>query len=348
MESVSSLPWTGCPVWSGIRIQQEAITSFDEAIGFNPGLVLAHAKRANAYQGLMNFELAMSGYEDTLALAMDYPDGNFNLGNAQFMLGQFDGAVRSYDRAIMQEPGSAEIHYNRGNALQQLQQYRSAVESYDEAIILAPGFSKAYYGRGNALYELDQFYTAIDSYDQAIVHRPDYAQAACNRGNALRQTTQFKAALKSYENSIDLDSESTSAHWNKALLLLLTGDFALGWREYEWRWKNPSLGMGNRSFTAPLWLGNEPLKGKTILLHSEQGLGDCIQFCRYAVLVSALGANVILEVPPSLTNLMETLGSEIGVVPSGSPLPAFDFHSPLMSLPLAFRTGFAEIPGAGP
>lgn len=327
-----------------------AVDSYDQAIALKPELAAAYGNRGNAFLAMKQFELAVSSYDQGLALEPGYPDGNFNRGNALFLLERYEQAVDSYDKAIALENDSAETYYNRGNALLELGRYQSAVDSYDNAIVLDANYAKANYGRGNALYALDQFYAAIDSYDKAITLRSDYAQAACNRGNALRDTSQYAAALRSYDQSIALNagaaSDAAGAHWNKSLLLLLVGEFSRGWREYEWRWKNGTLHIDRRAFDAPLWLGQESLAGKTILLHSEQGLGDTIQFCRYVGLVAALGAQVILEVPAVLLSILKSLEGPFKLVAKGDKLPAFDFHCPLLSLPLVFATDLSNVPAS--
>ena len=129
---------------------------------------------------------------------------------------------------------------------------------------------------------------------------------------------------------------------------LLTGDFARGFLEYEWRWKKADMAPARRNFPQPLWLGEGDIAGKTILLHSEQGFGDAIHFCRYAPLVAARGARVILEVRPPLVQLMGSLAGPAEIVESGDALPAFDIHCPLLSLPLAMGTRLDTVPAQVP
>ena len=129
---------------------------------------------------------------------------------------------------------------------------------------------------------------------------------------------------------------------------MLTGDLIKGWELYEWRWKKDIFTSSKRNFPQPLWLGNENIDGKTILLHAEQGMGDTIQFCRYAKLVKALGARVVLEVPKALLGLLSGLEGVDKFVEKGEALPAFDYHCPLMSLPLAFKTTIGSIPNKFP
>jgi hypothetical protein len=156
---------------------------------------------------------------------------------------------------------------------------------------------------------------------------------------------RFEEALASYSKAIDLNPDYAEAHWNLSLSHLLGGNFKDGWKGYEWRWKDEIKQRGiKRDFNQPLWLGTESLISKTILLYAEQGLGDTIQFCRYAPLVAQLGAKVILEVQPPLVGLLKNLEGISQVVAQGDTLPAFDFQCPLLSLPLAFKTELDNIP----
>jgi hypothetical protein len=133
---------------------------------------------------------------------------------------------------------------------------------------------------------------------------------------------------------VELDPSCVDAHWNRGLCRLLLGDWEGGWAGYEWRWRRGARETLPRDFAQTLWLGAEDVAGRTILLWGEQGLGDCIQFARYAPKVAARGATVILEVYPSLAPLLAGLDN-VQVVPRGEPPPPFDLQCPLMSLPLA-------------
>ena len=267
-----------------------------------------------------------------------------NRGNALKELKQLDAAVASYDKAIALNPNYVEAHTNRGIALQELNQAGAAIACYDKAIALNPSYAEAHFNLGVALQELKQLDAAVDSYDKTIALKPDYAEAYSNRGVALEELKQLDAAVASHDKAIALKPDYADAYWNKSLALLVGGDLEKGWELFEWRWKRNSFTSPNRNFNQPLWLGTESIKGKTILLHSEQGLGDTIQFFRYVKLVSDLGAKVILELEPPLIPLLSSTTSDLQVVVRGSALPAFDFHCPLLSLPLAFKTSLATIP----
>jgi hypothetical protein len=180
-----------------------------------------------------------------------------------------------------------------------------------------------------------------------LARRPDSFETFSHRGSALAELHRFGEALASYDQAVALSPEFADAHWNAALLRLLLGDFQAGWRGREWGRKCKGVGFVERSFTQPLWLGEAPLAGKTILLHSDEGLGDTIQFARYAPLLAARGARVILEVDATMHGLLSGMDGVALCVPrGGSEVYDFDLHCPLSSLPLACRTGLATIPAA--
>jgi hypothetical protein len=152
----------------------------------------------------------------------------------------------------------------------------------------------------------------------------------------------------SYDRAVALDPEFSGAQYNRALTLLFLGDFERGWPGFEWRWDNAQrLAIGEaKRLQEPLWLGGEPIAGKRLLLHNEAGLGDTLQFCRYAKLAAAQGATVLLQVQPSLVGLLSNLEGVSQVIPAGSALPPCDYHCPMMSLPLAFNTTLGTVPAS--
>src|SRR6185437_5028100 len=224
-------------------------------------------------------------------------------GVARQALNQLDAAVADFSKAVALAPDYAEAYYNRANALRDQRKFEAALADFDKVVAIKPDYAEAYNNRGVALRELKKFDAAIADYDRAIAIKPDAAAAYNNRGIAREQQRQLDAAIADYDKAIAIDPDFAEAYWNKALALLLRGDYATGFQLYEWRLKIPNLKIEPRRFAEPLWLGEEPLHGKTILLHSEQGLGDTIQFCRYVPLVARAGGKIILEVPQALVGL---------------------------------------------
>src|SRR6266567_517967 len=279
-----------------------------------------------------------------LEVKANYFEALYLSGIIAAQTGRTEEAARLLSKAVMANPRIADAHYNWGVALGELKRPAEALERYGRAIALKPDHADAYYNRGVALDELDRPAEALESYDRVIALKPDYAEAHNNRGLALGRLQRYAEALASYERAIALKPDYATAHWNLADCRLLLGDFALGWQEYEWRWRLQQRDNGRRDFQEPLWLGGKTLEARTILLHSELGLGDTLLFCRYAKEVAALGATIVLEVQSPLLRLLADLEGVTQVVPRGALLPAFDCHCPLMSLPLAFKTDLSNIP----
>jgi len=325
-----------------------AIADFGKAIAIEPDYVEAYNNRGNALQDLKQLAAAIADYDKAIALKRDYADAYYNRGNALHELKQLDGAVADYGRAIAIRPDYAAAFYNRGNALRDLRKLDAAVADYEKAIALKPDYMEAYYNQGNVLRELRKFDAAIALYDKAISIKPDSAAAYNNRGIARQEPQQLDAAMADFDRAIAIAPDYAEAYANKALIFLLQGDLATGFELYEWRLKIGRSDEMPQRFSQPLWLGVEPLRDKKILLHSEQGLGDTIQFCRYAALVAKAGAEVLLEVPRQLIGLLQSLAGASRIIAQGDPLPDFDYHCPLMSLPLAFKTVLDTIPDPTP
>jgi len=335
-------------VLQDLRRFDEAIASYDRAIALKQDHAEAHSNRGNALKNLRRFEEALASYDRAIALKPDYAEAYSNRGVVLGDLKRFDEALASYDRAIALRPDYAGAYSNRGNVLRDLRRFDEAFASYDRAIALRPDYAEAYSNRGNALRDVRRFEDAIVSYDRAIALKPDYLEAYSNRGIAQRDIKRFEDALASYGHAIALRPDYADAHWNESLIRLLLGDFELGWKKYEWRWEWEHMASFKRNFTQPLWLGADDIRGKTLLLHAEQGLGDTIQFCRYVRMVHELGAKVVLEVPSLLLSLLTGLEGVDVLISRGQSLPAFDYHCPLLSLPLAFATRMDTIPAKVP
>jgi tetratricopeptide (TPR) repeat protein len=326
----------------------QALTSYDQALKLRPDFAEALSNRGLTMHELRRFEQALASYDRALTLRPDYTVAYHNRGNALYELRRFEQALASYDRALTQRPDYAEAHCGRGNALHALERFEQALASYDRALKVRSNYAEAFSNRGLTLHELRRFEEALASYDRALTLRPAYAEALCNRGVTLQELKRFEEALASYDRAIKVRPNDGQAHYNEAICRMLIGDFARGWEKYEWRWETEQLAKAKRNFSQPLWIGSGEIAGKTILIHAEQGLGDTIQFCRYVPLVARQASRVILEIQRPLRELMSTLASAAQIVPRGDPLPDFDIHCPLLSLPLALKTGLDTIPSETP
>jgi tetratricopeptide (TPR) repeat protein len=291
---------------------------------------------------------ALQLVERALAIAPGNAQAWGNRGNILQRLKRPAEALASYDRSLQLRPDEAETLYWRGNVLQDLGRHGEALASYDRSLAVNPRYADALNFRGVVLHKLGRSDEALSSLEQVMALDPQYAPAWSNHGIILLQRGEREKALASFDRAIELLPGFPEAHLNRSLLKLLRGNFEEGWKEYEWRWEVASLGLERRPGPQPLWRGEGGLEGKTVLLHAEQGFGDTIQFCRYAELVAARGARVLLEVQPRLKTLLSGVSGAAGVYARGEPLPAFDLHCPLMSLPLAFATRVESIPARVP
>jgi tetratricopeptide (TPR) repeat protein len=285
--------------------------------------------------------------EKALRLAPASPPALSNLAGLYRQLGRTGEARQVYERALSYHPGFPEALNGLGNLFHQTREFAKALACLDKAIEIQPGFAEAHNNRGNALFALRRLEEAVAAFGQAISLRPNYAEAYNNLGFALVALRRCEEALNAYERALELAPNYARAKLNKGLCHLLMGDYAQGWPLYEYRWADQQRKQ-KRDFAKPLWLGQEPLAGKSILLHAEQGLGDSIQFCRYVPMLAKLGARVIAEIPASLHTLFKSLTDSIELREEGDPLPSFDVHCPLASLPLAFAIETQSIPKAIP
>ncbi len=337
----------------GISLQKllrtnEALESYDLAIALQPDYADAHYNRGVTLQQIRRLDEALTSYDKAIAIKPQYANSYYNRGVVLQQMKQLEEALANYDIAITIDPKYADSYYNRGVVLQELNRIEEALNSYDKAIAAKPDHAAGYYNRGVMLQKLKRFEEALADYDHAIAMTPSHAEAYYNRGLTLQELRRLESAVVSYDNAIMIKPDYAEAYWNKSLALLLAGKFELGWALYEWRWTIDEIAKNKRSFKQPLWLGNEDIVGKKILLYTEQGLGDTIQFCRYAKLVKQKGATVILEVPQSLFGLLVGLDGVDELLEKGDDLPQFDYHCPLLSLPLAFRTRLDSIPSETP
>ncbi|SOE70961.1 Tetratricopeptide (TPR) repeat [Burkholderia sp. OK233] len=327
---------------------QEGIEFLRKALAINAKQALIHSNLAYALNALQRFDDALPSADRALALQPKFPDALNNRGNAQAGLNLPHEALGSFDRAIALMPDFAQAWNNRACVLRDLGRPADALASCDHALALQPNYPDAWSNRGNALSDLNQAGEARQSYQRALELAPAFADAWNNLGLTQVDLGEHAQALQSYERALAVNPTAAETHWNQSLCLLQLGQLETGWKEYEWRWERSRIKAGRRTFAQPLWLGDFSIDGKTILLHAEQGLGDTLQFCRYATMVSKLGAKVVLEVPGELMRLMSTLDGVDQLIETGQALPPFDCHCPLLSLPLAFRTDLTSIPSKTP
>jgi tetratricopeptide (TPR) repeat protein len=322
----------------------EALAGFDAALAREPDHVDAIYGRANALMLLDRPADALADYDRVLARAPGRVDALYHGGAALLALDRFDEALAWFERLLAVNPTHADALDGRGAALDQLGRSEEAVAAFDKALALQPDSGSAWSNRGQALMNLQRPEAALACFDRALAVRPGLPVALHNRAIVLAEMSRIGEAISSYEAAIAVRPDYAEARFGRSLCLLLQGDYRDGWRAFESRWETSQLRGARRTFAQPLWLGDEDVRGKTVLLHAEQGLGDTVQFCRFARLVAARGADVVLDVQPELRALVRSLGPSIAVMTSAEE-PAFDLHCPLMSLPLALGVTLGSLAG---
>ena len=223
-------------------------------------------------------------------------------------------------------------------------QHEASAEMATRALALDPRHVDVLCNRGAALRNLGRHEEALADYERALAVSPMHAAAHNNRGVALAALNRFEEAEASYDRALAINAKDDRARFNRALARLVRGDLPRGLADFESRWMGSDTQAGPRAFAVPQWTGREPLAGRTILLHAEQGLGDAIQFARYVPRVAQKGATVLLEVHGALAPLLAQLPGVARTIARGDALPPFDLHCPLMSLALAFGTTLESIP----
>jgi tetratricopeptide (TPR) repeat protein len=323
-----------------------AVAQIRKALQLVPRSNSAYGNLGNALRDAKRFDEALACYESAIALVPQNAESHFQRGNILRDQGLHEASLAAYNDALRLQPAHAEALNGRGNAYYALEKLPEARTAYEAALALKPDFADALSNCAVVLRLQGQHDQALALYDRAIAARPDFGEAYVNRGVALCDLGRYEEALAGYKHVLARKPDDPLARMNGAMLDLLLGNLEQGWPGYEFRWQagnfpKPDLGV-------PQWRGEGDLAGKRILLHAEQGLGDTIQFVRYAPMIAARGARVVLQVQPALKPLLETLAGVESVLTDGDKLPTIDLHCPLLSLPLAFATTLTSIPGETP
>jgi tetratricopeptide (TPR) repeat protein len=357
---------------------ERALQSFDRALALQPRHAALIANRGHTLKELARLQEAEQSYSLALAIKPGDPVSLHSRALVRYLLGHYVEALRDYDALDVEGRESAPALVGRGATLVALQRYGEALAPLERATQLLPGDADAHIQRGVALLNVERNAEAVESFDRALALRPNVPEVLNNRGIALTLTWKLSQALDSFVRSAAMGGatadnltntgivlkllgryreaaaafgraltckpDDASARFALAFLHLTLGEFAAGWPLYEARFDVPALGNPARHFSAPRWNGAEPLQGKTLLVHAEQGLGDVIQFCRYLPLLLAQDMSLVFEVMPSIRPLLRTLPGAIRLVGRGELLPPLDYYCPLLSLPLALDTRLETIP----
>ncbi len=320
----------------------EAAACIRQALEFEPREPMGYLHLGNVLLQLQNYAEAETAYRRCLQYQPRHVEALVNLGFALNELDRFEEARACYEQARALQPELPEIHHNLGNVLREQGQIEEAMACYEEALRLRPDYAKAHINKGVALVGRGDVAEGAACLRRGVELQPDFAEAHNSLGTALSAQGDLTDAIAQYEHAIRLKPDFPEAYWNRSLVRLLQGDYERGWRDYEWRWRcRRAFPLPNLS--QPRWDGS-PLEGRTILLYAEQGLGDTLHFVRYAALLKAQGARVVLQCQAPLIPLLSRCAGIDEIIPWGARPPAFDIWTPMLSLPHLLQTRLESIP----
>ena len=318
---------------------QQAETIYRNLIGAGTHNYIVYMNLATICGMQGRFDELIDLLKKTLELNPDDPDSNYKLGKALQEQGDLNAAIDSYKQAIQLKPNYPDALNNLGTALKQQGDLNAAIDSYNKALSLKPNFQEAHYNLGNVLKEQGDLNAAINSYKQAIQLNPNWPEVLNNLGTALMEQGNLNAAIDSFKKALSLKPNYPEAHWNSSLTMLLGGDYKSGWGKYEWRSKKKDPILPSAHPNCSQWKG-KPLNAKDqLLLVSEQGLGDTLQFMRYALALKSQGIAVSLCAPPKLHSLIQASGIDSSPLnPEQANTLSKGKWSPLLTVP-----GYLEV-----
>ena len=298
---------------------------------------------ANALREQGKFMEAIEAYQQAIRIQPNHADAYNNLGTIFINQNRIDDAIEAYQQAIQIQPNQGEAYYNLGNALHRQEKLEEAIEAYQQAIQIQPNHADAYNNLGVVLIDHEKLRESVQIYQKTLEIQPNYADAYNNLGNALREQGKLEESIRIFQKAIYIQPNHAEAHNNLAMTLLLKGDFKNGWKQYEWRRQCDNFPFEKRDFSQPFWEGTDP-KAKSILVWTEQGIGDEIMFSSILPDLLSRNANVIVESDTRMVSLFQRSFPKIRFIPRQNPPNSqllnttVDYQTPIGSLGKWFRT----------
>jgi tetratricopeptide (TPR) repeat protein len=326
----------------------EAVALCQEVIRCEPHNILALNFLALVESQRGRNEQALSWIQQAIKISPSNAEARRSAGSILLALGRYAEAADATRQAAALQPNLRGVHAQLGMALTKLERCDEAIASLELALRQDPHPNAELLNTvAAALEQRCDFVRAEEFARRASQLQPEYKEALNNLGNALMGQTRLGEAVQAYDQALALNSDDAAIRYDRSLALLAGGDFLRGWAEYEWRWKRPDAPAKQPTFKEPAWDGGD-IRGRTILLYAEQGAGDAIHFIRYIPLLAERGARVLLVCPAALQALVRHVHGVGQLLGPGEPLPPFDTHATLMSLPLLFKTTLENVPAKVP
>jgi Flp pilus assembly protein TadD len=343
-----------------------------KALTLRPALPIHSASRKDQIESWMNEALTRIGAGDTrgaeelywrvLGEDADHAQALYQLGEIEALRQNNEHASALIQRAISIKGDDPQYHYALGCVLQSSGHLAAAIDRYRKTLALSPAhvaarinlgcllqhqseleFSRSSGGEGFGARGLEE---AISHFRAAVELAPRHPDGWINLGYVMARMRDFSSAVDCYDRALAIDPRLANARLNRSMALLAQGRYREGWEDYEWRW--PATGYKRPAFPGAVEWDGSPPGGKTILVYTEQGFGDAIQFVRFATDVAALGARVIVRCQPELRRLLQRTPGISAVFAPGEPTPDFDMHCALLSLPRLLRITSDTVPARIP
>ena len=320
-----------------------AVNLITHAIEIDPQQIEAYNNLGIVFKEQKKLEKSIQTYHKAIEINPDHAEAHYNLGNAYQEQGKSEKSIQAYHKAIKIQPDYAEVYNNLGIVFKEQGKLEKSIQAYHKAIEIKPNYAEAYNNLGNAYQEQGKSEKSIQAYHKAIEIKPNYMQVYNNMGNAYQEQGELKPAIQAYHKAIKIQPHFAEAHNNLGQILLLLGNFHQGWEEYEWRWQCRNSPAGERNFPQPLWNGSN-LHGKSILVWTEQGLGDEIMFANLLDSLKKIGTNIIVECEKRLVPFFQRSFPEIQFAPRENPPNSrllnsdIDYQIPIGSLGQWLRT----------
>ncbi|MFC1845731.1 tetratricopeptide repeat protein [Candidatus Dependentiae bacterium] len=319
----------------------EAIIYYNKTIGANPQCHQAYFNRGLVFADKGDLDTAQQNYRKAIELFPQYAKAHLMLGEALKKLGKSEEAIVEFEAVLKADPNSFDAHLALGRILSDMHQFEKSIHHFTKAMSIHPNNVQCKLDFANTLNMVNQTERALQMYQELAQDAPKMPTIIYNIAYTLKKLGRVDEAFYYYQKVLDIDPDHVEAHFGLGLSYLTIGDFENGWKEYEWRWKRPRY--TERKFSVPQWDGSD-LYGKTIMLHAEQGLGDTFQFIRYAKIAKERGGIVVVASQTPLVQLLSECEYIDHVAPLSGPIPPFQVHASLMTLPLILGTTVETVP----
>jgi len=328
---------------------EESISAYHSALEIDPEYSEAYNNLGVTLRAQGSLEKSVLAYRQAVQIDPEFANAYYNLGCLLQETGELEDSIRAYCKVLKINPEYMEVYNNLGLALRKQDRLEESVQVYRQAIEIKPDYVEAYNNLGNILAEQDRLAESIDAYRQALKINSDYSEAYNNLGSALQLNTDFKAAKRAYCKVLEMQPQFAAAHKNLGLLSLLMGDFQNGWKEYEWRWQCDDFAAERHRFPQPFWDGSS-LNQKTILVWTEQGVGDEIMFSSMLPTLLKIDVGVIVECTRRLIPFFQRAFPGVRFIPRENPVNrqlldmAIDCQIPMLSLGKWLRPSVESFP----